>query len=433
MLSNRLDLTDRIAIEYGLSSGKTFKQIAEELHKSPSSISREVKANREYIQGSFYLGNDCCYSKSCRKKNICGEKYCNTYCIRCRKFDCRENCTAYKPYSCVKIDYPPYVCNHCQKRRDCFKNRYMYSAKLAQSKSDKRRSDSRKGARIDSYDIEILNTIFGNGIKRGQPLAHIYEQHKSELPVSLRSIYNYVDEGLLSVKNIDLRRKVAYKKRKKIDKNEEKPSQQYRIGRGYDEFQKFIADNPDISIVQMDTVKGKKEKGPAILTMLILKYDIMLCFLMPDIKASSVINVFDFLTDIIGKKTFSRIFSVILTDNGSEFKRADELEFTCTGEQRCNVFYCDPMASWQKGELEKNHEFIRYVIPKGTNLMSYSQDDIHLLMNHINSIKRPSLNGRCPYDLIPPDDKDMLHLMDLLKMDIIPADDVHLKPTLLQK
>ena len=144
----------------------------------------------------------------------------------------------------------------------------MYSAKLAQTKSDERRSDSRKGVRIDEKEIQILNSVIERGIKKGQPLAHIYEQHKNEFTVSLRSIYNYIDSGILSVKNIDLRRKVAYKKRKKTKDTSEKQPQQYRIGRGYDEFKKFMLDNPNCPVVQMDTVKGRKEKGPVILTML---------------------------------------------------------------------------------------------------------------------------------------------------------------------
>lgn len=433
MLSNRLDLTDRIAIEFGLSSGKTFKQIAEKLHKSASSISREVKANREFIHGSFFLGNDCRYARTCKKKNVCGDKYCGTFCVRCRSYDCRDRCVSYKPYKCEKPEYPPYVCNHCPYRRDCFKNRYMYSAKFAQAKSDERRSDSRKGIRIDEKEIQILSSVIERGIKKGQPLAHIYEQHKTELSVSLRSLYNYIDSGLLSVKNIDLRRKVAYKKRKKTKDTSEQQPQQYRIGRGYDEFKKFMLDNPECPVVQMDTVKGKKEKGPVILTMLMLKYDIMLLFLLPENKASSVIDVFDFLTDILDVDVFQKLFPVILTDNGSEFKRVEELEFTCTGEQRCMMFYCDPMASWQKGELEKNHEYIRYVIPKGTSLESYTQEDMRILMNHINSVKRPSLHGRCPYETVDAGDDAMQWLMELLKMDTIHADDVHLKPTLLKR
>lgn len=432
MLSNRLDLTDRIAIEFGLSSGKTFKAIAQKLNKSPSCISREVKVNREFIHGSFFLGNDCRYARTCKKKNVCGDTHCGAYCIRCRSYDCRNGCVSYKPYKCEKPNYPPYVCNHCPIRRDCFKNRYMYSAKLAQAKSDERRSASRKGIRVDEKEMEILNSVIQKGIKKGQPLAHIYEQHKNEFSVSLRSIYNYIDSRFLSVKNIDLRRKVTYKKRKTKD-NSDKPTQQYRLGRGYDEFQKFMLDNPNCPVVQMDTVKGKKEKGSVILTMIMLKYDIMLLFLLPENTSSAVINVFDFLTDILGIEVFEELFPVILTDNGSEFKRAEELEFACTGEQRCMMFYCDPMASWQKGELEKNHEYIRYVIPKGTNLDSYTQEDIHLLMNHINSVKRKSLHGRCPYETVPEGDDSMQWLMELLKMDTIPADDVHLKPTLLKR
>ena len=432
MLSNRLDLTDRIAIEYGLSSGKTFKEIALKLGKSPSTVSREVKNNREFIRGSFFLGNDCRYARTCRKKHVCGDKFCGTYCIRCTRYDCRDGCISYKPYKCEKVNYSPYVCNRCPTRRDCFKNRYMYSAKFAQAQSDERLSSSRKGVRVDEKEIEILNSVLEKGIRKGQPLAHIYEQHKNELSVSLRSIYNYIDDDILSVKSIDLRRKVAYKKRRK-PKNTNEKQQQYRIGRGYDEFQKFMLDNPNCPVIQMDTVKGRKEKGPVILTMLMLKYDIMLLFLLPENTASAVIDVFDFLTDILDLDVFQNLFPVILTDNGSEFKRVEELEYTCTGEQRCMMFYCDPMASWQKGELEKNHEYIRYVIPKGISLEAFTQEDMNLLMNHINSTKRPSLHGRCPYETVPEGDDDMLWLMELLKMDIIPADDVLLKPSLFKK
>ena len=133
-------------------------------------------------------------------------------------------------------------------------------------------------------------------------------------------------DGILSVKNMDLRRKVVYRKRKKEDNTTDKTDQQYRVGRSYDEFQKFMLDNPECPVVQMDTVKGKREKGPVILTLLMLKYDVMLCFLLPDNTASAVIDIFDFLTDILDVDVFQRLFPVILTDNGSEFKRVEELE-----------------------------------------------------------------------------------------------------------
>ncbi|MDO5491781.1 MAG: hypothetical protein Q4F96_05225, partial [Bacillota bacterium] len=65
-----------------------------------------------------------------------------------------------------------------------------------------------------------------------------------------------------------------------------------------------------------------------------------------------------------GEFEFSRLFEVILTDNGSEFSAPGSIEFsTLTGEQLSYVFYCNPNSSWQKGALEKNHEYIRYVLP----------------------------------------------------------------------
>ena len=89
------------------------------------------------------------------------------------------------------------------------------------------------------------------------------------------------------------------------------------------------------------------------------------------------------------------------------------------------------MASWQKAEIEKNHEYIRYVIPKGKSLDGYTDDDITLLMNHINSTKRMSLGGKSPYEMVAEGDESMKWLMQIMGMDAIPADDVHLKPDLL--
>lgn len=433
MSHSQLDLTERIAIEAGLCAGNSFKQIAARIHRDPTTVASEVQRNRERIPGHFFLNNDCRYARYCKNTGVCGDPHCDTLCVRCRSYDCRDGCKNYRPYSCSRLDLPPYVCNNCGERRKCFKERYMYSAKLAQSMADERRSDSRKGMHLTEDELALLNEILLAGIEKGQPLAHIYAEHKHELSVGLRSIYRYIDAGQLKVKSIDLRRKVRYRKRKKKEEPKQKKLPKYREGRTYLDFEKFMLDNPNCSVIQMDTVKGKREKGPALLTMLLLKYDILLIFLLPNLSADSVINVFDFLTDILGLDVFQNLFPVILTDNGGEFKRVEELEYTVFGEQRCMLFYCDPYASWQKGELEKDHEYIRYVIPKGSDMAQYTEDNIHLLMNTINSVKRPGLNDRCPYEMVPEGDEDMLWLMELMKMDTIAADDVHLKPSLFMK
>lgn len=183
----------------------------------------------------------------------------------------------------------------------------------------------------------------------------------------------------------------------------------------------------------MDTVKGKKGTKKVMLTMLFRKNSVMLIFLLPDCTADSVIYLFNFLEISLGNEVYHKLFEICLTDNGSEFKRVNELEMSPDGTIRTSMYYCDPMQSGQKGRLEKNHEYIRYVIPKGTSLASYTQDDMTLLMNHINSTKRPGLNNKAPYELIADNDANMHLLMKVLGVHMISADDVNLTPNLLKK
>ena len=66
-------------------------------------------------------------------------------------------------------------------------------------------------------------------------------------------------------------------------------------------------------------------------------------------------------------------------------------------------------------------------------LQCYTQEDMTLLMNHINSVKRPGLGNKSPYELVEEDDEDFKTLMSLLKMHLIPPDEVHLMPDLFVK
>ena len=102
----------------------------------------------------------------------------------------------------------------------------------------------------------------------------------------------------------------------------------------------------------------------------------------------------------LGIKLFSKVFRIVLTDNGSEFFNPKNIEFDLSsGNKTCNVFYCKPYSSWQKGCIEKNHEYIRKLFPKGSSFDSFSDEQIHKLENIINNIPRQSLNNKTPFDL----------------------------------
>ena len=433
----QMDLSDRTAIETSLYGGESFRRIAKKLDRHPSTIAHEVKENRTFIHDTYFCGKDCQHAKNCNYRKLCDDpdylEFCYGRCIVCRLVDCRTVCERYVSIACHKHERPPYVCNACRRKKWCNKERFIYVAKYADAAADRRRSESRQGLRIRGEAFKAMDELVTKLVNKGQPLTHIYAAHKDELPVGLRSLYNYIDSGEMTIQNIDLRRKVGYRSRKKKrTPSQGFQNQEYRQTRTYEDYQFALSVQfTEDEVVEMDTVKGVREQGKRLLTMIFVKNSVMLLFLMPDGTATSVKRVFDFLERGLGLEVFRRLFPVFLTDNGSEFKKVDELELTEDYEYRTKLYYCDPMASWQKPHIEKNHEFIRYVIKKGKPLNPYTDEDITLLMNHINSTKRPGLGNKCPYELIEDNDEDMKALMALMKMDLIPADEVHLNPDLL--
>lgn len=435
--NNHLDLTDRVAIEIGLARKESFAKIAEKLKKHPRTIAREVKYNRTHLPAGYPYGNDCKHFSACHWKQMCGasESACDYECKRCKGFNCHLVCKRYESQECHLPDRPPYVCNTCSYKKQCNKNRFYYNAKYAEAAVKRRRSESRQGVRLSQDELKELGRLIRPLIKKGQPLTHIYAEHEKELPVGLRTLYNYIDSGRIrGVANIDLRRKVGYKARRKQKGSIVQTNSYYREGRTYADFEEELKIKwSELQVVEMDTVLGTKRKGKVLLTMIFVLNSVMLLFLLPDHTADSVIRVFDYLESGLGTERFNRLFPVFLTDNGSEFKNVDRLELNSENLYRTNVFYCDPMSSWQKPHIEKNHEYIRYVLPKGKSFDGYDQEDITLLMNHINSTKRRSLGWKSPYDLVEDGDEDMQALFKLLKMHPIPADEVHLTPELFNK
>ena len=434
--NGQMDLSDRLAIETWICHKDTLKKIAKLLGRHPSTIAHEIKENRTFIPGNYFLGKDCKFVRQHVVHHICGDMECEQNCCRCRRFDCQKHCGKYVSRACHKFDRAPYVCNNCPEKKLCVKDKYIYSAKHADAAVSRRRSESRKGVRITDVQKAEMDDLITKLVKKGQPLTHIYAEHEAEMPVCLRTLYNYIDEGELTIRNIDLRRKTGYKQRKKG----RQPSlgfanMEFRQCRTYADFEYAMkVQYTEDEVVEMDTVKGVREQGKRLLTMIFRKNNVMLLFLMPDGKAESVKRVFDYLEAGLGIDVFRRLFPVILTDNGSEFKRVDDLELTPEEDglltYRTHLYYCDPMASWQKGCIEKNHEFIRYAIPKKKSLNPYTQEDMTLLMNHINSVKRPGLGNKSPYELVDEEDRDFHELMNLLKMHLILPDEVHLMPDL---
>ena len=242
-------------------------------------------------------------------------------------------------------------------------------------------------------------------------------------------MYTYIDSGVFNVRNIDLRRKIKYKKRKKATDTSAK-DRSYRKDHNYGDFQKRIEKEPHSEVVEMDCVEGSKTSRKVLLTMTFRRTNLMLMFLLSSQTKDEVLRVFNQLESRLGTELFRQLFGIILTDGGSEFAGREALETAMDKSRRTTVYYCDPYAFWQKGCCEKNHEYIRYVLKKGRSFDDLEQADVDLLANHINSTKRDSLNGHSPFELsrLLLDEK----LFTVMQYKAIAPDEVKLTPELLK-
>ena len=429
-----LSLSDRINIEKGLNNNDSFATIAKVVQKDPTTISKEVRKHSKVKEYKGYANTPCEANKDkhspCMLKHVCGDLECDRICRQCPKQRCSDICEAYRPQQCPKLSKAPYVCNGCGKRVNCMMEKKIYSSKYADDCYRETLSSSREGINQTPESIQKMNDILTPLIQKGQSIAHIYATHAEDLGCSKRTTYTYIDAGVFDVRNIDLRRKVKYKKRKKATNTSAK-NRAYRVGHNYEDFQKRIEKDPDVSIVEMDCVEGKAEGHKVLLTFTFRRTNLMLIFLLDSQTQEEVLRVFSFLEAELGTDLFKHLFEVILTDGGSEFSDRTGMETSSDGKtQRTTVYYCDPYSFWQKGCCEKNHEYIRYVRKKGSSFDDLDQDKVTLLANHINNTKRDSLNRHSPFELsqLLLDDQ----LLSAMGYEYIAPDDVVLTPDLIK-
>ena len=429
-----LNLSDRINIEKGLNNNDSFATIAKVVQKDPTTISKEVRKHSKVKEYKGYANTPCEANKDkhspCMLKHVCGDLECDRICRQCPKQRCSDICEAYRPQQCPKLSKAPYVCNGCGKRVNCMMEKKIYSSKYADDCYRETLSSSREGINQTPESIQKMNDILTPLIQKGQSIAHIYATHAEDLGCSKRTTYTYIDAGVFDVRNIDLRRKVKYKKRKKATNTSAK-NRAYRVGHNYEDFQKRIEKDPDVSIVEMDCVEGKAEGHKVLLTFTFRRTNLMLIFLLDSQTQEEVLRVFSFLEAELGTDRFKHLFEVILTDGGSEFSDRTGMETSSDGKtQRTTVYYCDPYSFWQKGCCEKNHEYIRYVRKKGSSFDDLDQDKVTLLANHINNTKRDSLNRHSPFELsqLLLDDQ----LLSAMGYEYIAPDDVVLTPDLIK-
>ena len=379
-----LTLSDRNDIQLGLERGETFKAIGQSILKDPTTVSKEVKRNRQV----------------------------------------RESTSNNLP--CPLLDKAPFVCNGCPKRRqNCGYKKIFYLAKQAQKQYEQTLVESREGTPLNSKTFWDMDKVISDGVKKGQHIYHILKTHN--LDVSSSTVYRHIRKGYLSIAPIDLARAVKFKERRKS----KLPSipKEAKKGRSYEDFLNYLSLNQLDSWLEMDTVMGRMG-GKVLLTFNLSFCNFIFARLLDNKTALEVTkHLYDIKNTLHqADKDFFQLFPVILTDNGGEFARVDDIEMDVRGESK--LFFCDPNRSDQKGRIEKNHTLIRDILPKGTSFDNLTQEDINLVCSHVNSVKRAALNGKSAYELFAFTYGE--EIPKLLGISKIPAEDVCQSSKLLQ-
>lgn len=408
----------RIKIEHYLNENYSYRKIAELLNVNVSTISREVKRNiRTYSISNHMVIVECIHKDNCeRLKGSSKSKMCS---INCPNYELRK-CDRFS----TKNAKP--VCNSCPNNAKCKLARKKYIANVANNKYELR-IILRPKIRITQEQFDFINKLFSEKMTKGQSISVIYQNHKDEIMISENTVRNYLKRGLLKSNQLDMIRPrfTANKSvKRRVIKNVDLLN-----GRTYEDYINYTKEK-DILIVQLDTVVGKLVDNKKILTIHWPSFHFQIGILLEKLSPAFVNNALMELKNKLGLETYKILFQVILTDNGIEFSLLDEIENDENGELITKVFFCDPYKSSQKGSCERNHEFIRYVLPKVVSFDNLNQKDVDLIFSHINSTPRNSLGFKTPFELFKT--AFGIEVLRILNINEINKDDVHLKPELIK-
>ena len=397
-----LSLEDRKTIEALLNQSVIkLKQIALSIDHSPKCVREEIKSHR-------IIRINPCKTNKCGRQSFCPKHRLCTYCISgecrtCKRRNCNELCDDFVPYPiCDRTERFPYVCSSCPNIRKCPLPKYFYIAITAQNKYSSDKLGWRTGPRKSEAEMKTIVKAFQCNIPKKQSIDTII--HTNHLNLSASTAYRYIREHHIpGIANIDLKRQVRYIQRRSSRHHLVSIDYDFLEGRRYEDFLAALEMmGPDVNIWEMDTIIGKKgHEEKCVLSLLYRRSSLQLYFLLQHKDMLEVTYIFDSIKRFLGSELFRDTFTIILTDNGSEFHDPLSLETEPeTGERLIRIYFARPRRSDDKGKCEKNHEHFREKVPKGHSMNPLTKHDINFISNQINNYVRKQLNYQSPYAIV---------------------------------
>lgn len=220
-------------------------------------------------------------------------------------------------------------------------------------------------------DKRSLDSIYGRVLKQGY--------FKKEEVVCTKTLYNYVEAGVIKVKNIDLPEKVKRRTKKKTYSKRYKRTD----GRSIEERAEQINNREEFGHWEIDLVIGKKDKEDNVLLTLTERKTRK--EIIRKIEAKTIEAVQECLDQIV-KEVPREALKSITSDNGQEFARLYNIE-----EKGIKVYYAHPYSSYERGQNENTNGIIRRFIPKGMEIKKFSDEKIKKIEKWINTMPRRNL------------------------------------------
>ncbi len=215
----------------------------------------------------------------------------------------------------------------------------------------------------------------------------INPEWKDKPIVCTKTLYNYIDRGLLKVRNIDLLIKPRLKPTKKAKKRVPK-----RIkGKSIDLRPKEVETREEFGHWEIDTVVGKRSGDVVLLTLTERKTRYEHIFLLESKESRAVKRVFMGLKAYYGE-IFEEVFKSITADNGSEFSELSALLESLKSE----AYFSHPYSSWERGSNERQNGIIRRFIPKGKAIKDIPLVEVKEIERWMNQYPRKILGYNTP-------------------------------------
>ena len=203
--------------------------------------------------------------------------------------------------------------------------------------------------------------------------------------VCTKTLYSYIDRGILGVRNIDLSLKTRRKQRKPAGRRHKR-----LLGKSISDRPESVDKRNEFGHWEIDTVIGKRSKDSALMTLTERKTREHMVFLLETKNAEAVDKVLGYIKEQCGP-LFTRLFKSITADNGSEFSSLNK--------HGTNIYYAHPYSAWERGTNERHNGLIRRFIPKGKAIKDLTLEQIKRIENWCNNLPRKILGYRTPIEL----------------------------------